>query len=78
MVLNAFEKHHAAKEARSAGREAAILSGIVREASFSLGDLKYWPILCFFGWSKLHKLSKVHDFFFLISSQDSSTNLNRA
>lgn len=65
MVLNTFEKHNAAKEVRSAGRNAAILSGIVREASFSLGDLKDWPILCFFGWSNLHKLSEVHDLFFL-------------
>ena len=40
MVLNAFEKHTAAKELRSAGRDVAILSRMVREASFSLGDLK--------------------------------------
>lgn len=64
MVLNAFVKHNAAKEARSAGRDVAILSRMVREASFSLGDLKDWPMLCLFVWSNLHKLSEVHDFVF--------------
>lgn len=64
-VLNAFEKYNAATEVRSAGRDVSILSRIVREASFSLGDLKDWPILCLFVWPNL----LLRDFVFFTSSQ---------
>lgn len=78
MMLNAFEKHNAAKEVKGAGRDVALLSRMVGEASFSLGDLNNWSILCLFVWSNLHKLNEAYDFVFLISSQDSSANVNRA